>query len=263
MSMEDYSTVPYLQNVLYFLPFDSGDEDNIQDYIREITKLIIINYQNGQYQFAYFGLHLLYMTYIYCTIWKISQIEPERYKDAILFARSYNGREKDLNIEEVNSIFDYSLIPETDIAKLFGIIDLNKSQILNVRSIVSSRNIMAHASGKFDILNETAFDVKSNNVITSIKNIHKSMELSIRKWYSNILLCYCSGKYQDYSEPKDIVKEQMIQNFKLSVNELLICNQMSIKSLVKEYHDEKGYQYRLKKFKSAMKNYCQDMGFIE
>lgn len=114
----DYTEVPYLQEILNYLPIDPADEENVSSYIQNITNLIAVNYKYEQYQFAYFGLHLLYMTYIYCTAWKIGQIEPDRYKDASVFARPYNGRERDLKIEDANLIFAYSLILEKDIERL-------------------------------------------------------------------------------------------------------------------------------------------------
>lgn len=258
----EYADVPYLSEVLNYLPINPADEEDVINYIRNITNLIAVNYKYGQYQFSYFGIHLLYMTYIYCTAWKISQIDPLRYKDAIVFARPYNGRERDLKIEEAASVFDYSLIPESDIAKLFRIIDLDKSQISNVSSLVNSRNIMAHASGKFEILNEDGFDVKVSSVLLSMKCIHKSFDKWIRRWYSAILLRYCAGEYEVYNDPKDIIEEQMVQNFKLSTNELLICNEMSVRTLVTTYRGQKGYEYRLRKFKKAVKEYCQNMGYI-
>ena len=75
----DSSEVPYLQDIINYLPIDPIDEEDVITYIENITNLITVNYKYGQYQFAYFGLHLLYMTYIYCTVWKISRILPERY----------------------------------------------------------------------------------------------------------------------------------------------------------------------------------------
>lgn len=169
----DYTEVPYLQDILNFLPIDPDDEEDVIGYIDNISNLVAVNYKNGQYLFAYFGVHLLYMTYIYCTAWKIAQIEPKRYKDAIVFARSYSGREKDLKIEDADSIFSYSLIPEKEIAKLFRIIGLDKSQISIIGNLVEMRNEMAHASGKFEILTEEIFDAKVNNIISSMRNIHR------------------------------------------------------------------------------------------
>ncbi|MBQ2717264.1 MAG: hypothetical protein IJF75_01520 [Clostridia bacterium] len=255
----DYTEVPYLQDILNFLPIDPDDEEDVIGYIENISNLVAVNYKYGQYQFAYFGVHLLYMTYIYCTAWKIAQIEPERYKDAIVFARSYSGREKDLKIEDVESIFSYSLMPEKDIAKLFSIIELDKSQITRVSNLVDTRNEMAHASGKFEILTSDSFDATVNSVYTSMNNIHKSMDKLIRKWYKQVLLSFCAGEYDGYDNPKDFIFEQMIQSFKLSTNELLVCNEMSVSGLITEH---RGYEQKLKAFKKAITTYCQDMGYI-
>ena len=255
----DYTEVPYLQEILNFLPINPDDEEDVINYIQNITNVVAVNYKYGQYQFAYFGIHLMYMTYIYCTAWKIGQIEPERYKDAIVFARPYSGREKDLKIEDADSIFAYSIIPEKDIAKLFKIIELDKSQISVVGDLVDTRNDMAHDSGKFEILTEESFDVKVSSIFTSMNTIHRCMNKPIRKWYEQVLLSFCAGEYEGYDEPKDIIFEQMIQSFKLSTNELLICNEMSVSSLITAH---RGYQTKLKEFKKVVSEYCQELGYI-
>lgn len=255
----DYTEVPYLQEILNFLPINPDDEEDVINYVQNITNVVAVNYKYGQYQFAYFGIHLMYMTYIYCTAWKIGQIEPERYKDAIVFVRPYSGREKDLKIEDADSIFAYSIIPEKDIAKLFKIIELDKSQISVVGDLVDTRNDMAHASGKFEILTEESFDVKVSSILTSMNMIHRCMNKPIRKWYEQVLLSFCAGEYEGYDEPKDIISEQMIQSFKLSTNELLICNEMSVSSLITAH---RGYQTKLKEFKKVVTRYCQELGYI-
>lgn len=255
----DYTEVPYLQEILNFLPINPDDEEDVINYIQNITNLVAVNYKYGQYQFAYFGIHLLYMTYIYCTAWKISQIEPERYKDAIVFARAYSGREKDLKIEDAESVFAYSLMPEKDIARLFKIIELDKSQISVVSDLVDTRNEMAHASGKFEILTEDSFDVKVNGLLTSMKTIHRNMDRPIRKWFQQVLLSFCAGEYEGYDKPQDFVFEQMIQSFKLSTNELLVCNEMSVSALITAH---RGYQAKLKEFKKAVTEYCHELGYI-
>lgn len=255
----DYTEIPYIQEILNFLPINPEDEEDVINYIQNITNLIAVNYKYGQYQFAYFGVHLLYMTYVYCVAWKISQIEPDRYKDAIVFARPYNGRERDFKIEDADSLFSYSLMPEKEIAKLFRIIGLDKSQISVVSNLVEMRNEMAHASGKFEILTEDIFDTKVSNVITSMKNIHRCMDTLIRKWYEQVLISFCKGEYEEYDNPKDIIAEQMIQSFKLSTNELLVCNEMSVSSLITAH---RGYQAKLKDFKKAIADHCQEMGYI-
>ena len=255
----EYTDVPHLQKILNFLPIDPADEEDVINYIQNITNLIAVNYKYGQYQFAYFGVHLLYMTYIYCTVWKISQIEPKRYKDAIIFARSYMGREDDFDIEEPESIFAYSLMPEKEIAKIFKIIKLDKSQISVVEGFIETRNDMAHASGNFQILTDKDFETKAHNIYVSMKNIHKAMDSSIRKWFEQVLLSFCKGEYEGYDNPKDVILEQMIQSFKLSVTELLVCNEMSVSRLITAH---RGYQEKLKGFKKEVSDHCKEMGYI-
>lgn len=255
----DYTEVPYLQDILNFLPINPDDEEDVIGYIENISNLIAVNYKYGQYQFAYFGMHLLYMTYIYCTAWKISQIEPDRYKDVIVFARSYNGREKELKIEDAESIFSYSLMPEKDIAKLFTIIELDKSQISFVSNLVDTRNEMAHASGKFEILTSEGFDASVNNIYKSIDIINRATEKLIKKWYIQVLVSYCNGEYDEYDNPKDFIFEQMIQSFKLSVNELLMCKKASVKDLISSNFE---FKDKLKEFKKVICEYCNEMGYI-
>ena len=51
----DYTEIPYLQEILNYLPINPNDEEDINSYINNITSLIAVNYKYEQYQFAYFG----------------------------------------------------------------------------------------------------------------------------------------------------------------------------------------------------------------
>ncbi|NMB96066.1 MAG: hypothetical protein GYA02_05585 [Clostridiaceae bacterium] len=229
--------VPYLEEILKYMPIDPIDDEDVNTYIQNIVNLIAVNYKYGQYQFAYFGLHLLYMTYIYCTVWKISKINPERYSDAVLFARPYDGKKVDLR--NIESIFEYSNMPEKELPKIFKIIELDNPQIGMICTLVNIRNDMAHASGKFDILTEEIFYSNVSAIHSSIKNIHRCMEGQIRKLFSTILIKYVNGDYKyekDDSEfidaePIEIIDQEMIQNYNLSSYELLVCNEMSLRAL--------------------------------
>ncbi len=255
----DYSEIPYLQEILEYMPISPTDEEDVVAYIQNISNVIAINYKYEQYQFAYMGVHLLYMTYIYCSIWKISRINPERYSDAIIFARPYSGRERDIDLDNIGSIFNFSLMPEKEFAKVFKIIGLNKSQITNVGGLVDIRNDMAHASGKFEILTEESFSNGVNSIVNSIRNIHNRMNEQIRLFFTRLLLDYCKNKLSEYDKVEDIINEQMIQTFKLSINEMLICKEMSITSLIERFPQ---YKDILKEFKNAVLLYCENLGYV-
>ena len=41
----DYTEVPYLQEILNYLPIDPADEEDVNNYIQNITNLIAVNYK--------------------------------------------------------------------------------------------------------------------------------------------------------------------------------------------------------------------------
>lgn len=57
----DYIEVPHLQEILSYLPINPEDERDIVSYVKDTTNPIVVNYKYEQYQFAYFGGHLLYI----------------------------------------------------------------------------------------------------------------------------------------------------------------------------------------------------------
>jgi hypothetical protein len=217
---------------------------------------VVLNYGGEQYQFAYFGLHLLYMTYVYFSVKKISTILPERYKDAMIFARPYHGRKLDFN--NLDSVFDYSLVSEKELPAILKIIGLDNGQIGKIGGLVETRNDMAHANGRFAILNEKSFRTAADGVCDSARNIHRCMDGQIRIWFKNFLLSYCNNEFEEYDEVSDIITEQMIQGFNLSPQELNICNEMSIGLLIKE---NPVFGDALTNFKKTLKQYCE--GFFD
>lgn len=253
----DFIEVPYLEEIMEYLPISAEDKEDVSLYLQNITNLIKVNYKYEQYQFAYFGLHLLYMTYIYFTVWKISKIYPERYCDAVVFAKSYTGRNLDfINIE---SIFEYSLVPEKELPKIFKIINLDNGQIGIIKGLVDNRNDLAHASGKFEILNDLGFEVNANSIYSSMKSIHNRMETLIKNWFAELLVGYGSGAFDEYEKTDDFINEQMIKGFSLSVKELFICNEMGIRSLISLNPE---LRETMNLFKQDLKIFCENAGYI-
>jgi hypothetical protein len=254
--ISDVSDVPYLEELLNYLPINATDKNDVNTYLKNVTDSILVNYGNEQYQFSYFGLHLLYMTYIYFSVRKISIILPERYADSVVFAKPYHGQKLDFN--NLQSTFDYSLVAEKELPAILKIIGLDNGQIGKIGSLVESRNDMAHANGRFTILNESAFITAANGILDSMRNIHRRMDEQIRIWFKVFLIRFCNNEFDEYDEIGDIVTEQMIQGFNLSVQELLVCNEMSVKQLVIE---RPKYNERLNYFKKMLKAYCETQGY--
>jgi len=253
----DFTDVPYLEEMLEYLPIDATDKEDVPAYLKNIIDSVLLNYSGGQYQFAYFGLHLLYMTYVYFSVKKISAIIPDRYKDAVIFAKPYRGRKMDFH--ELDSVFEYSLVAERELPLILKTIGLDDGQIGKIGGLVDSRNDMAHAKGRFTILTEENFEVSANGICDSVRNIHNCMDKQIRAWFKDVLLQYCNNEFEAYEDINDIIEEQMIQGFNLSVQELLVCNKMSVTPIIVERTE---FKYSLNKFKNTLKQYCERQGYV-
>lgn len=62
------------------------------------------------------------------------------------------------------------------------------------------------------------------------------------------------GKRPDYV----LYSKESDKPLKLSTNELLICNEMSINGLITEH---RGYQTKLRDFKKSVSDHCLEMGY--
>lgn len=45
----NYVDVPYLQDIIAYLPIDPDDEEDIINYINNITNVVAVNYKYEQY----------------------------------------------------------------------------------------------------------------------------------------------------------------------------------------------------------------------
>ena len=136
---------------------------------------------------------------------------------------------------------------------------MDNGKIGKIGGLVDNRNEMAHANGRFTILTEDAFSASANGICDSVRNIHYRMNGQIRIWFKDFLLRYCDKKFAEYDEVSDIIIEQMIQGFNLSVQELLVCNEMSVILIISEKSQCKD---SLNKFKKTLREYCEEQGFV-
>jgi hypothetical protein len=108
-----------------YLPIEDIE---VNGYTKPLYNSAIVTYEKEEYQFSYFAMHLIFMSFIYSTVWKIGQFHKEKYEDSLLFARPYNG--SNVDFKEISSVFEYSHLPEKDIFEFFALIDIDNGYIL-------------------------------------------------------------------------------------------------------------------------------------
>jgi hypothetical protein len=213
--------------ILEYLPIYDVE---ISDYVNPLFNSATVTYEKEQYQFSYFAIHLIFMTYIYLTVWKISQFHSDKYEHSLLFARPHN--DCDVDFKKVNSIFDYCYLPEKDIFEFFALIGLDKGYIKSTKKLINYRNEMAHATGKTQISSTDKFDDAVDVILTVLTKINERLSLTIRMWYKEELLSYAkNGLDEQYSSPLDYINNLFVSELSFSQKELLACRDFGLNKL--------------------------------
>ena len=121
----------FLLELLYFFPIDKTyiSTGSYDQYLYDLEKTVIDNYDSGNFQVSFFYAHLIFMSYVYYCVEKAYDIEPDRMKDVFYPINSYHGKDDKPDIEKHGSVYDFSKIPEKDIFKVFHIMGMDDSVI--------------------------------------------------------------------------------------------------------------------------------------
>ena len=119
--INDEVDTTFLLELLYYFPIDKTyiSAGSYDQYLYDLEKTVIDNYCVGNFQVSFFYAHLIFMSYVYYSVEKAYQFEPERMKDIFYPINSYRGRDDKPDIEHLGSVYEFSKIPEKDIFKVF------------------------------------------------------------------------------------------------------------------------------------------------
>ncbi len=85
------------QQIHEYLPLNCQSQGEAE-YISFLWEAFESNYNNEKYQFAVLAYHMLYMSFVYFSIWKIKHVYPEKYKQASIFLAGRNIQERDFSV---------------------------------------------------------------------------------------------------------------------------------------------------------------------
>ncbi len=249
-----------MENVYELLDYLPLEDIEVNDYVRPLINSAQVTYEKGEYQFSYFAVHLIFMTNIYTTVWQVSQFYKERYNHSLLFARPYNGKE--VKLDEITSVFEFSKLPEKDIFEFFRLIGLDDSYVKSTKKLIDYRNEMAHATGKIQIYSQEAFDNAIDEILSVTKKIHDCLSLTIREFYKDILINYAKENPEYTNDnPKDFIQIEFIKNLSFSKKDLEVCRDFGLNKLKdwKVSGLSKEEISRVVEFHTVMKEYYNDL----
>ena len=245
----------FLLELLYFFPIEKTyiSTGSYDQYLYDLEKTVIDNYDSGNFQVSFFYAHLIFMSYVYYCVEKAYNIEPDRMKDVFYPINSYHGKDDKPDLEDYGNVYEFSKIPEKDIFKVFHIMGMDDATIKEFSRYISSRDAYAHATGKGNI-SEQEF---RQNIKTVIGNMNTLRDL---------FLPYLKSRYVEFMlERLDVDYDVVTDNFNDFVfdNSLSICDldylcHLGVKNLQGSNETLKTNYQATRNIHCAFIEYCND-----
>jgi len=142
---------------------------NEGEYIRFVWEAFESNYQSGKYQFSILAFHMLYMSYVYFSVWQIKQAKPEAFTHAVLF------QQKEKELLTASSPFTFSEVNERSIFKFLRLTGCENQHIGKFQKLVDQRNEIAHPNGNIFFSDQATADQRIEEVMQQIRGIQTHM----------------------------------------------------------------------------------------
>lgn len=152
-------------DITKFLPIKIENWD-VFKYVRYHAEKLDQSIENEIESWIFFHTHILYMTFVYFQLLRISQFKEQEFKYSWIWLSS---NEKDF-LKKIWSPFAFSAINEKTVFRFFRLLDFDDGTIGNISKCVKERNDFAHATW-----------IHIDNLDEKIEGYIKSMETIIEK----------------------------------------------------------------------------------
>jgi len=214
--------------IFEYLPMAYKSEKD-QEYINFLWDAFQTNYKSEKYQFAYLAYHMLFMSFVYFTIWKVKNNLNDDFQKALIGFQ--NDTEK--IFEQATSPFVFHKINERTIFRFLKLIGCEKDRIGNYAKMVDDRNDIAHSNGNIFYNAQTTLDEKISLLLKLIDEIHHHSGTIILKCFENFLLKNYDPETREFPIGLEQIHEILIQKNYFSQKDIEICSTFNIKKLSK------------------------------
>lgn len=253
------SQLEYVDELMSYFPLAKVDEKagTIDQYLFDLRKTVVDNFEHGNYQVSYFYAHLIFMSYVYYSIDLAYKYLPDKLKDHYDLINSYGAKDKP-NITMNTDVYSFSKIPEKEIFKVFYAIGMDVQYIQQLSSYVSNRDKYAHATGEGNI-NVTTYETYIDTIKKNMGTIHQLFHKYIKEHYVAFLIANCKLTYKEVITK--IADYTADENF--SIKDIEYLSNLGISNIRNE-NEEFKRNYRLaRRIHCALVEYCIESYGIE
>lgn len=234
--------------ILNYLPYLYKTTQE-EEYINFLWETFCVNYEKEKYQFAFIAYHMLLMSFVYFSIWKI---RTDREKD---FARALIGfdKERENNMLNASSPFAFSEINESKIFRFFKLVGCENAKIGEFTRLVKDRNDISHSNGNIFFNSQDSLDEKINEVLQCIFKIQEHTECIIENIFKQFLKNNWSSNAREWLDDGDQIREILIRKnyfFKKDIEHCLTFD-------INLFKQEKSFTKIKKLFKTFQKEYSE------
>lgn len=207
--------------IFSYLPIRYKNDEEAE-YVQYLWRAFENNYQNELYQFAFMSYHMLFMCFVYFTIWKIKSIHSEDYENVIL------GFSK---IENAKVPFDYSKCNESAVFTLLRYWKISIKDIETFQKLVEDRNKIAHSNGNIFYKNRRSLDDKLSSILSICDQIQQKTKPTIEQSYKEFLFDNHSVEDSPYSTLEELLSDEFLGRHYISEKDMQLCCDCNISSL--------------------------------
>lgn len=186
-------------------------------YIRFVWEAFESNYESNKYQFAMLAFHMLYMSYVYFSVWQIKQAKPEAFTHAVLF------QQKEKELLTASSRFTFSEVNERSIFKFLRLAGCENQHIGKFQKLVDQRNEIAHPNGNIFFSDQATADQRIEEVMQQIRAIQAHMRPVLHTCLLQFLRNGANPEEREIADIEDHVEMNFLHKHYLSRKDIGTC----------------------------------------
>lgn len=209
-----------------YLPFSLASSSETE-YLQFLWLAFQANYNEGRYEFASLAYHLLYMSFISCSIWQIRLARPEQFQFAMVGFRN-EAEGKLLSCD--NPFKFYDDLKESQIFRFLKLIGCANDQVGQFAQFVKRRNRIAHPSGSVFFNDRDTIDDELSLMMREVRNIQGHMKPVIGEIYDRFLIESADADELEYGILQQEVSANLVHRNYMSLVDLKICDATDVGS---------------------------------
>jgi hypothetical protein len=212
--------------ILEYLP-NSFREPGEQEYIDFLWDAFASNYENEKYQFAMLPYHMLYMSFVYFSVWQIKLMRPRDFENASIFVP-----QKEPDILRATSPFTFSVVNERSVFRFLKLIGCEDQHTRSFARLVDVRNELAHSNGLINCRDQTAADQRIAEVMRQVRAIQSHMTPLLHECLKLFLVESCADEEgMQYDNPEDQIRELLFHRHYFSRRDIKACSSFEVQTL--------------------------------